>query len=129
MDIARPLVAVAVLVLSLASATALAEQQRVYQWKDANGVTHYTDTPPPQTHKSRDIDDRGTPAEAPKAKVEESRQCLDARANLQRLQGGQAVGIDTNGDGKADRNLTADERASQVELNHAAVKAYCPATR
>ncbi len=127
MDIARPLAAV--LVLSLASATALAEQQRVYQWKDANGVTHYTDTPPPQTHKSRDIDDRGTPAEAPKAKVEESRQCLDARANLQRLQGGQAVGIDTNGDGKADRNLTADERASQVELNHAAVKAYCPATR
>ena len=129
MDIARPLVAVAVLVLSLASATALAEQQRVYQWKDANGVTHYTDTPPPQTHKSRDIDDRGTPAEAPKAKVEESRQCVDARANLQRLQGGQAVGIDTDGDGKADRNLTADERASQVELNHAAVKAYCPATR
>ncbi|WP_374383702.1 DUF4124 domain-containing protein [Thermomonas sp.] len=127
MDIARPLVAV--LVLSLASATALAEQQRVYQWKDANGVTHYTDTLPPQTHKSRDIDDRGTPAEAPKAKVEESRQCLDARANLQRLQGGQAVGIDTDGDGKADRNLTADERASQVELNHAAVKAYCPATR
>lgn len=127
MDIARPLAAV--LVLSLASATALAEQQRVYQWKDANGVTHYTDTPPPQTHKSRDIDDRGTPAEAPKAKVEESRQCVDARANLQRLQGGQAVGIDTNGDGKADRNLTADERASQVELNHAAVKAYCPATR
>lgn len=127
MDIARPLAAV--LVLSLASATALAEQQRVYQWKDANGVTHYTDTPPPQTHKSRDIDDRGTPAEAPKAKVEESRQCVDARANLQRLQGGQAVGIDTDGDGKADRNLTADERASQVELNHAAVKAYCPATR
>ena len=42
-----------------------------------------------------------------------------------RLQGGQAVGIDTDGDGKADRNLTADERASQVELNHAAVKAYC----
>ena len=119
----------AALALLLAAAPTLAQQQRVYQWKDANGVTHYTDTPPPQTHKSRDIDDRGTPAEAPKAKVEESRQCMDARANLQRLQGGQAVGIDTNGDGKADRNLTADERASQVELNHAAVKAYCPATR
>ena len=117
------------LALLLAAAPTLAQQQRVYQWKDANGVTHYTDTPPPQTHKSRDIDDRGTPAEASKAKVEESRQCLDARANLQRLQGGQAVGIDTDGDGKADRNLTADERASQVELNHAAVKAYCPATR
>ena len=127
MDIVLPLAAV--LLLSLASAPALAEQQRVYQWKDANGVTHYTDTPPPQTHKSRDIDDRGTPAEAPKAKVEESRQCMDARANLQRLQGGQAVGIDTNGDGKADRNLTADERASQLELNQAAVKAYCPAPR
>ena len=121
-----PVIAAALLLSTVATAAA---QQRVYQWKDANGVTHYADMPPTQTHKSRDIDDRGTPAEAPKAKVEESRQCLDARANLQRLQGGQAVGIDTDGDGKADRNLTADERASQVELNHAAVKAYCPATR
>ena len=121
-----PVIAAALLLSTVATAAA---QQRVYQWKDANGVTHYADMPPTQTHKSRDIDDRGTPAEAPKAKVEESRQCLDARANLQRPQGGQAVGIDTDGDGKADRNLTADERASQVELNHAAVKAYCPATR
>lgn len=125
MDIARPL-AVA-LVLSLASAPLLA-QQRVYQWKDANGVSHYTDTPPAQSHQVRDFDNRGAPAVPPKpaAKTGETRQCADARSNLQRLQGEQSVGLDTNGDGKPDRNLTAAERASQLDLNQAAVKAYCP---
>jgi hypothetical protein len=129
MDIARPLAAA--LVLSLASVPVMAQQQRVYQWKDANGVSHYTDTPPPQTHQVRDFDNHGSPATPPKsmAKAEESRQCADARANLQRLQGEQSVGIDTNSDGKPDRNLSAAERSSQIELNQAAVKAYCPPAR
>ena len=127
MDIARPLVAV--LVLSLASATALAEQQRVYQWKDANGVTHYTDMPPAQTHKSRDIDNRGTPAEVATVKSVESAECTSSRASLKTLQDNPTVGVDTNGDGKADRNMGSDERASQIELSQAAVKAYCPASK
>jgi len=116
--------AAAVLVATAATATA---QQRVYQWKDANGVTHYTDMPPPQSHQTRDINNRsGTAAEIATVKSVESQQCLDARANLKSLEGGQALGIDTNGDGKADRNLSADERKSQTDLNQAAVKAYCP---
>ena len=113
----------------LAAALPSAAQQRVYQWKDANGVTHYTDLPPPQAHKTRDIDNRGSATEIPTVKLTESPQCLDARANVARLKGNQMVGVDTDGDGKADRNLSTQERAAQTDLNLAAVKAYCPATK
>ena len=113
------------LALAAAASPAPAQQQRVYQWKDANGVTHYTDVAPKQPHQARDIEVKdGQPA--PKtAKAPENAQCSNARANLERLQGGAAIGIDTNGDGKPDRNLTADERKAQLELNQAAVKAFC----
>ena len=128
MTLLRPL-AIA-LALTVAAAPALAQQQRVYQWKDANGVTHYADMPPTQTHKSRDIDNKsGNAAEVATLKTAESPQCLDARANLKRLQGGETLGIDTNGDGKSDRELSAQERSSQTELNLAAVKAYCPSSK
>ena len=114
----------AALALTVVAAPALA-QQRVYQWKDANGVTHYTDVAPKQGHQTRDIDVRdGKPAEAA-AKQPESEQCTKARSNVARLQGGEPVGIDTNGDGKPDRNMSADEHKAQLELNQAAVKAFC----
>ena len=123
----RPVIAAALLLSTVATAAA---QQRVYQWKDANGVTHYADMPPTQTHKSRDIDNKsGNAAEVATLKTAESPQCLDARANLKRLQGGETLGIDTNGDGKSDRELSAQERSSQTELNLAAVKAYCPSSK
>lgn len=113
------------LALTVAAAPALAQQQRVYQWKDANGVTHYTDVAPKQSHQTRDIDVKdGRPVEAA-AKQPESAQCTNARANLGRLQAGGPIGIDTNGDGKPDRNMSADEHKAQLELNQAAVKAFC----
>ena len=115
------------LALLLAAAPTLAQQQRVYQWKDANGVTHYADMPPSQSHKTRDLDNNsGNAAEIATVKAVESQPCMDARANLLRLQGGQALGIDTDGDGKSDRELSPQERSSQTELNQAAIKAYCP---
>lgn len=114
------------LFLMAASTQVSAQQQRVYQWKDAHGVTHYTDTPPAQRHTSRNIDVRsGTAAVATPAAATEQPQCAAARLNLARLQGGESVGVDTNGDGKPDRNLNAEERKSQLDLNQAAVKAYC----
>ena len=125
MDLARPLALA--LGLLLAASPALAQQQRVYQWKDANGVTHYADLPPAQTHQTRDINNKsGNATEIATVKPAESQQCLDARTNMKRLAGNEAIGIDTNGDGKADRNLSAEERTTQTELNQAAVKAYCP---
>ena len=117
------------LALSLVAAPALAQQQRVYQWKDANGVTHYTDMPPKEQHKSRDIDNRGSATEIATVKPAENEQCAGSRANLQKLQANQTIGVDTNGDGKSDRTLSSDERASQIELNQAAIKAYCPASK
>lgn len=121
----RSTLAIAAALLLATAATANA-QQRVYQWKDANGVTHYTDMPPAQTHKARDIDTKSGNAAVTVAKTVESPQCQDARANMQRLKGTDALGVDTDGDGKADRTLSAEERTSQTELNQAAVKAYCP---
>ena len=127
MHTTRP-VAVA-LALLLVAAPSLAQQQRVYQWKDAQGVTHYTDMPPTQQHRSRDIDNKGNAPEIASVKAVENPQCAASRDNLQRLQANQVLGVDTNGDGKSDRNLSSDERASQIELNQAAIKAYCPATK
>ena len=117
------------LALLLAAAPTLAQQQRVYQWKDANGVTHYTDMPPTQAHQRRDIDNRGSATEIATVKPAENEQCAGSRANLQKLQANQTIGVDTNGDGKSDRTLSSDERASQIELNQAAIKAYCPASK
>ncbi len=112
------------LALTVAAAPAMA-QQRVYQWKDANGVTHYTDVAPKQIHQTREIEvNDGKPAEDA-AKQPESEQCTKARGNVARLQAGGPIGIDTNGDGKPDRNMTADEHKAQLELNQAAVKAFC----
>ena len=125
MRIVRPLAFT--LLLTLLAAPVLAQQQqRVYQWKDGSGVTHYTDTAPTERHKTRDIDVRtGTTAGPTVAKSEESEQCTNARNNLARLQSSDGVGIDTNGDGKPDRNLTDAERKSQMTLNEAGVKAFC----
>ena len=125
MRIVRPLAFT--LLLTLLAAPVLAQQQqRVYQWKDGSGVTHYTDTAPKEGHKTRDIDVRtGTTAGPTVAKSEESEQCTNARNNLARLQSSDGVGIDTNGDGKPGRNLTDAERKSQMTLNEAGVKAFC----
>ena len=117
------------LALLLAAAPTLAQQHRVDQWKDANGVTHYTDLPPTQAHQRRDIDNRGSATEIATVKPAENEQCAGSRANLQKLQANQTIGVDTNGDGKSDRTLSSDERASQIELNQAAIKAYCPASK
>lgn len=116
----------------LALAIALpAVSGELYQWKDANGVTHYSDAPPPAgaDYKNRTIGDHGSAsvaaeeAEAPA----ESSQCTSARANLALLQGDGPVGADTDNDGKPDAAFSADERAAQTELAEAAIKVHCTA--
>lgn len=99
----------------------------VYQWKDAKGVTHYSDSPPPnQAHKSRSITAHGSAATAVAAKpAAVNSDCSNARANLSILQGKDEVGIDENNDGKADRKFTAAERASRIQLAEASIRTYC----
>ncbi|MEG0184919.1 MAG: DUF4124 domain-containing protein [Stenotrophomonas sp.] len=113
--------------LLLASANVLAGP--VYKWKDAKGVTQYSETPPAgakyetrQQARPAQADAGAAPAEA--APVPE--QCTTARANVALLQGEGQVMQDTNGDGKADTALTAEQRSAQKGLAEAAIKAYCP---
>ena len=99
----------------------------VYQWKDAKGVTHYSDAPPPnQKHKARTISAHGASTVPVDEKpVPANSDCSKARSNLTILQGTTPVGIDLDNDGKSDRNLTAEERAKRVVLAEASIKTYC----
>ena len=115
--------------LIVACSPLLAQQQTVYQWKDAKGVTHFADSAPAQTYKKRDINARsGTATEKVESKKSDNDvSCGNARANLANLRGEGPVGIDKDGDGKADGNMTAEQRANQIELNEAMLKANCSA--
>src|SRR5690606_41550415 len=57
----------------------------VYQWKDANGVTHYSQTPPPRgSYQQRQITSVGASAAPQAARAEapaDNPQCVAARAN------------------------------------------------
>lgn len=110
----------------------------VYQWKDANGVTHYSQTPPEKgTYTQRVIAQNGsaapvaqtaasgTTATTADAAASANPQCTTARKNIAALEGKLAVQQDSDGDGKPDKTLSDAERASQLEFAQAAVKAYC----
>ncbi|WP_028916496.1 DUF4124 domain-containing protein [Pseudoxanthomonas sp. J35] len=104
-----------------------ASAANVYTWKDANGVTHSSDQPPPgRAYETRRIDGSGPEVDTvPQAEEAPSPQCVSARRNLAILGSAGAVQQDSDGDGKPDRTLGDDERAAQKELAEAAVKAYC----
>lgn len=112
--------------LLLASANAVGGP--VYKWKDARGVTQYSQTPPAGTKYETREQARGTqpaaPAAAEAAPVPE--QCSIARANATLLADTGPVMKDTDGDGKADTALTPEQRSAQKGLAEAAIKAYCP---
>lgn len=109
-------------------ATATAQAGPVYKWKDAKGVTQYSETPPAGAkyetrEQARSPQATAAPA-AEAAPVPE--QCSTARANVTLLEGSGPVMQDTDGDGKADTALTPEQRTAQKGLAEAAIKAYCP---
>ncbi|HYQ25529.1 DUF4124 domain-containing protein [Stenotrophomonas sp.] len=112
--------------LLLASANALAGP--VYKWKDAKGVTQYSETPPAGAKYETRAQARGGQASAPEAAEAKPvpEQCSTARANAALLGGSAPVMQDTDGDGKADTALTPEQRTAQTALAEAAIKAYCP---
>ena len=129
-SVARRLPWLGAMGLGLALATlSVASAGELYQWKDANGVTHYSDAPPPTgaDYENRTIRNSGTAsvktetAEAPA----ENAQCTTARANLELLQGEGPVGNDTDKDGKPDAAFSAEQRAAQTQLAEAAIKVHC----
>lgn len=112
--------------MALAFAMALpAVAGELYQWKDADGVTHYSDSPPPTgaDYENRTIRDSGAASVA--GGTAES-QCATARTNLAKLQGDDPVGADVDGDGKPDAEFTAGQRAAQTRLAEAAIQVHCP---
>ncbi|WMJ67761.1 DUF4124 domain-containing protein [Stenotrophomonas sp. 24(2023)] len=112
--------------LLLASAPVVAAP--VYKWKDANGVTQYSETPPAgkafeTREQARGPASRASTAETTETPVPE--QCANARANLALLDGKGPVVV-RDAEGKAAAPLTEEQRATQRGLADAAIKAYCP---
>jgi hypothetical protein len=106
----------------------LAAQEHVYKWKDANGVTQYSSTPPSGVaYTSREIRHEDPAPAAAEAPAEDAG-CSTARANLELLESDAKVAVDSDGDGKPDRNIDEQERAAQRELAQAAIKVRCAAT-
>lgn len=123
----RPLLLVAAAAFVLPLLAGVAGAQEVYKWKDAKGVTHYSDAPPPgaKATKSTVKTTAATPAATAVAAPAESAECTTSRKNLALLQGKAPVGVDADKDGKPDTNMSDAERAAQAKLAQAGVDAYC----
>jgi hypothetical protein len=135
----RIILAAALTLAGLSVGHAQQAASEVYQWKDANGVTHYSQTPPAKgAYTQRMISHDGSTAPVVQtaasgatatttadAGASTNPQCTTARKNIAALEGEAAVQQDTDGDGKPDKTLSDAERASQMEFAQAAVKAYC----
>lgn len=110
-------------------AAPVAFADEVYQWKDANGVTHYSQTPPNQgKYQTRSIYQREPAAETgdtPAAAPTESSQCITARKNIELLQSGSRLQMDSDGDGKADRDLSDNEREKQLQIAQTVARVNC----
>ena len=121
----RAPILVPILVLVLASATAQAAG--IYQWKDARGVTHYTDTPPPDSqYRQRNIYHPESDAQPAASKgPAENPACATARNNIALLGSKQNVQVDSDGDGKPDKALDDQGRANQLALAQATLATSC----
>lgn len=117
----------ALLAAALACCCAGAVAGPVYQWKDANGVTHSSDKPPVGVkYEVRRIDSHdavAAQAAVPVGRPVEPPQCTTARTNLELLQSPGPVEQEI--DGKR-QPLDDAQRAAQKQLAEAAIKAYCP---
>jgi hypothetical protein len=123
-----------------------ANAQKFYKWKDADGVTHYTTTPPPDGQQadrlavdaapaSPLVDDKpaegqprdpNVPTEARSGNAVERRSaaCTTARANLGTLETNPFVTMDKDGDGKQEL-LTVDEQNAQIARAREQVRILC----
>ncbi len=120
----------ALLLLPLLALAAAASATEVYVWTDANGVKHYSDSPPAgMKYTTRSLESAepvadNKPAngkdEAPLPLNADDRACVQAKKNLSVLQSGQRV---ASGDGK--NEMAAPERQRQTELAQTAIKTYC----
>lgn len=119
------------MMLCLAVSAVWAQSGEVYQWKDANGVTQYSSSPPPKgDYKVRAVNNSGASLVAAETAAQpgaEKPECATARSNLEVLKGKAAVQMDSDGDGKPDKTLSDADRSNQLALAEATLKASCTA--
>lgn len=119
-----------VLLACLALSPALAAaQSRVYQWTDANGVRHYSQTPPPKgSAAERDIrtaEGKAAVAEKPKEATPEDRACQQATANLALLETDSPVVVEGKNGDAAPAALTAEQRSAAKVRATKEADLYC----
>lgn len=111
-------------VLGCIASTAQAQSGGIYKWKDARGVTHYSDTPPAGRYGS--VLPNAAARVATPAKLDP--RCATARANIAQLKSGRAdIGLDTDRDGKIDKPLAEAQRADQLRMEEASELTFCTA--
>ncbi len=97
----------------------------VYKWKDANGVTHYSQTPPPKGSAEYRMYLYAKREAAKAAQSPKTTQCDTAQSNVSLLESGKPLRRDTDGDGQADADLSDSDRAQQLELARMVLRANC----
>jgi hypothetical protein len=129
--------------LSLVPLTGMCADDQVYRWVDADGVPHYSDSPPPDdaiaareiTVRNRVAAQTGDVVESTTAVPEAttsagaiaaSRQqfCQRAKDNLKTLQESGDVMQDVDGDGIKDL-LSAEQREAERKRAQNAITFYC----
>ena len=118
------------LILLLATASLAAPPaagQQFYSWRDADGVRHFSDSPPPHdNYVPRQIrEPRRRAAEKPDAaKPSTNAACTRARANIAVFANNDIVNMDRNNDGKPE-TLTEAERAYELDRAMAVSRRFC----
>lgn len=137
----RRLAVITLLATAVSLYAVSASATEVYKWTDGNGQVRYSQNPPAKG-KFTKVDTRtgtGTASESSgdaskaadgktataKTTGADSQQCKDARSNISMLEGKGPVQIDSDGDGKPDKNVDDAERTKQLELARAVVNANC----
>lgn len=144
-----PFLATAVLASAAAFACGSVAAEQIYKWKDADGVVHYTDTPPP---KGTEVDKvavkagpvppapaaeqtpapgaatAATPATSAQAATQvaalRATACDNARKRQQQLASLPSVSMDLDKDGTPEQ-LNAEQHAAQLDRANQAVANYC----
>jgi hypothetical protein len=112
----------------LAFAGTAVAADKLYKWKDADGVTHYGDAPPAQgAYEDRRIRAGADAGRAAAPAAAEDPQCEGVRKNLALLRSDRQLQEDADGDGKPDRILSQAERDTQVKLAEDMLQANCAA--
>lgn len=109
--------------LACLALTVQAQSGGVYKWKDAKGVTHYSDSPPPGGRYGSVLPDAAARVATP---AKPDPRCATARANIAQLKSGRNdIGLDADRDGKPDKPLDEAQRADQLRMAEASERNFC----